>query len=194
MLWVVAGKLWLWGWWRVGKGITDGFVPVEWSNMAIHPGRGSLCSGAVSHHHSFLTRNSSQTGVPGFRWPSVKAHPLPYVTTCDRWCQNCTKSFLKMHLLFYYLCLVALGPGSYQVLILKYPWISSLTYIPHMKTKPSWGCWWILSPSRGFWASAPARIQPLLVSIFFHEFLSCHISKCLVPSCPLILKDMDQGL
>ena len=77
--------------------------------MAVHPGRGSLCSDGVSHHHSFLTRSSSQTDVPGFRWPSVKAHPLPYVTTCDRGCQNCTKSFLKIYLLFYYLCLIALG-------------------------------------------------------------------------------------
>ena len=72
--------------------------------MAVHPGRGSLCSDGVSHRHSFLTRNSSQTGVPGFRWPSVKAHPLPYVTTCDRGCQNCTKSFFFNVLVALRLC------------------------------------------------------------------------------------------
>ena len=43
-------------------------------------------------HHSFLIRNSSQTGVQGFRWPYVKTHLLPYVTPCDWWCKDCAKS------------------------------------------------------------------------------------------------------
>ena len=100
--------------------------------MAVHPGRGSLCSDGVSHRHSFLTRNSSQTGVPGFRWPSVKAHPLPYVTTCDRGCQNCTKSFFLMywlHCVFVAasrLSSVVASGGSSLVVVFRLPAVASL--------------------------------------------------------------------